>query len=141
MTAPRRAAAAAVAALLACALGGCSAPAAPTTLPGVSVRVLQYRSDIAPHQVQLEVVNGSDERIVVRSASLRGSGYAPALRWTDDDPAEIGAGVTVDLPARLTTAACGSTMRLSGLLRLADGTTRTVRAVDDHVHDFFAGHR
>ena len=132
MTTSRRAAAAAVAALLACALGGCAAPAAPTALPGVSVRVLQYRSDIAPHQVQLEVVNGSEQRIVVRSASLRGSGYAPALRWSDHDPAEIGAGVTVDLPARLTTAACGATMRLSGLLRLADGTTRTVRAVDDH---------
>lgn len=119
-----------VAALLVCALGGCASPAAPTTLPGVSIRVLQYRSDIAPHQVQLEVVNGSKRRIVVRSAALRGSGWAPALRWTEDDAAEIGPGVTVDLPVRLTTAACGSPTRLSGVLRLADGTTRTVRAAD-----------
>ncbi|GAA2751531.1 hypothetical protein [Amnibacterium kyonggiense] len=98
----------------------------------MSIRVLQYRSDIAPDQVQLRVVNGSEERIVVRAAALRGSGWTPALRWSDDDPAEIGAGVVVDLPARLTTADCGSTTRLSGLLRLADGTTRSVRAVDEH---------
>jgi hypothetical protein len=131
VTAARRTAAAAVVAVAAAALTGCSSPA-PSGLPGVSIRVLQYRSDIAPHRVQLEVVNASKHAVVVDAAAVSGSGYAPALRWADSDPAEIGAGTTVDLPVALTTASCGATPTLSGRLRLSDGTTRTVRATDSH---------
>jgi hypothetical protein len=132
VTVARTTTAAAIVLAAVAALSDCSSSASPTALPGVVVRVLQYRSDIAPHQVQLEVVNGSEERITVRAASLRGSGYAPSPQWSDSDAAEIGAGATVDLPARLTTARCGTRQPLSGVLRLADGTTRTVRAVDSH---------
>lgn len=137
MTGRRRAATASVvAAAAAVALAGCSSPAAappqPTALPGVSVRVVQYRSDIPLRHVQLEVVNDSAHRVVVAAASLRGSGWSPALRWSDDDAAEIGAGTTVDLPATLTRVSCAAASALSAELRLSDGTTRTVPAVDSH---------
>lgn len=131
MTPARRPAVLAAATVVSVVLAGCSATAS-GSLPGVHVLVLQYRSDIAPHRVQLEVVNGSKRTIVVDEASLSGSGYSPALRWADSDPAEIGAGATVDLPAALTTAGCSSPEALSAHLRLSDGTTRTVRAVDSH---------
>ena len=134
MSGRRRAATAAVAAA-AIALAGCSSPAAttrPTSLPGVSIRVVQYRSDIPVRRVQLEVVNDSAHIVVVAAASLRGSGWSPALHWSDDDPAEVRAGTTVDLPAELTTASCDARPALSARLRLSDGTTRTVRAVDSH---------
>ncbi|GAA4750016.1 hypothetical protein GCM10025783_23120 [Amnibacterium soli] len=119
------------------ALAGCSFPTAPapraTTLPGVSVRVVQYRSDIPLRHVQLEVVNGSARTVVVAAASLRGAGWSPAPHWSDDDPAEIRAGTTVDLPAALTTASCEARSPLSSArLRLPDGSTRTVRAEDSH---------
>ena len=132
MTATRRAAAATAAALLVPALAGCSAPAS-GPLADVSVRVVQYRSDIAPHRVQLEVVNDSADDVVVRSAALVGAGWSPAPSWTDeDDPATVRAGTTVDLPAALATASCGRRGPLGARLRLADGTIRTVRAVDLH---------
>jgi len=137
----RRAATVSVVAAAAVALAGCSSPAAspaatptlrPAALAGVSVRVVQYRSDIPLRHVQLEVVNGSAHGVVVAAASLRGSGWSPALRWSDDDPAEVRAGTTVDLPAVLTTASCGARPALTAGLRLSDGTTRTVPATDSH---------
>jgi hypothetical protein len=133
VTGSRRPAACTVALVASLALAGCSTPAPRAhSLPGVSVRVLQYRSDIAPRQVQLEVVNASEHDITVDAASLHGSGYSPALRWSDDDPARILAGTTVDLPAALTTASCDGPPVLSARLRLSDGTTRSVPAVDSH---------
>jgi hypothetical protein len=137
VTRRRRAAALSVAAAAAVALAGCASPAAPaphaTTLPGVSVRVVQYRSDIPLRHVQLEVVNASAHGVVVTAASLSGSGWSPALRWSDDDAAQVRAGTTVDLPAALTTASCGARSPLSSArLRVSDGTTRTVRAEDSH---------
>ena len=137
MTGRRRAATVSVVAVAAVALTGCSSPGAattprPTALPGVSVRVVQYRSDIPLRHVQLEVVNGSGHGVVVTAASLSGSGWSPGLRWSGDDPAEVRAGTTVDLPAALTTASCAARSGLSAVLRLSDGTTRTVPAVDSH---------
>lgn len=142
MTARRAAAGAVVAAA---ALAGCSSPAATpsattppaTTLPGVTVQVVQYRSDIPQRQVQIEVVNGSAHAVDVASARLRGAGWSPSPRWSDGDAAEIRAGTTVDLPVALTTATCGAGHPLSARLRLTDGTTRTVPAVD--VHGTLAG--
>jgi hypothetical protein len=89
------------------ALTGCAAPAEPqASLPSVSVRLLQYRSDIGPHRLQLQVVNGSSSPIVVRRARLLTSGYRTAPAWRDPVAAEIPAGATVDLPAQLGRAAC-----------------------------------
>lgn len=127
----RRAAAMAVVAAAAAALTGCSSPAA-TTLPGVTVQVMQYRSDIPQRRVQLEVVNGSAHAVVVAAAWLVGSGWSPSPRWSDSDAAEVRAGITVDLPVALTAPSCGAQHPLSARLRLADGSTRTVRAVDLH---------
>ena len=136
MTGRRRAATASVVAAAAVALAGCSSPGAttprPTALPGVSVRVVQYRSDIPLRQVQLEVVNGSAHGVDVVAASLEGSGWTPAPHWSDDDPAEVRAGTTVDLPAALTTASCDARPALSASIHLSDGTTRAVPAADSH---------
>lgn len=133
MTSARRPAAAAVAVVLVAALAGCTAPPpARRSVAGLHVLVLQYRSDIAVRHVQLEVVNGSKHRVVVDSAALVGSGWSPALRWADSDPAGIDAGATVDLPAALTTASCGAPAALSARVRLRDGTTRTVPVEDSH---------
>jgi hypothetical protein len=132
VTAPRRPAAAAAAVVLVAGLSGCTSAPSPQSVSGVHVLVLQYRSDIAIRHVQLEVVNGSKHRVVVDSAALGGSGYSPALRWTDSDPARIDAGATVDLPAALTTASCASAPALSARLRLQDGSTRTVPVEDSH---------
>lgn len=132
MTAARRVAAAAIALALVPALAGCTSAPPARSIAGVRLLVLQYRSDIATRHVQLEVVNGSKHRVVVRSAALAGSGYSPALRWSDGDPAAIDAGATVDLPAALTTASCGPAAALSARLRLSDGTTRTVPVEDSH---------
>lgn len=119
-----------VAALVA-GLSGCAAPAADRTA-GVSVVVLQYRSDIAPRRVQLEVVNRSREPLVVAAAALTGAGYAPAPRWTDSVPAEIPAGATVDLPVLLTRATCSGPARPVVRVRLADRSTSPVPTADSH---------
>jgi hypothetical protein len=129
----RTTAAAAVVVAVSAGLVACSTSSEPAPLHGVRVRVVQYRSDIAPHQVQLEVVNASEVDVTVASAVLRGAGYSPALRWTGtDDPALVRAGTTVDLPVALTTARCGPPGALEGVLRLADGSTRSVPAEDSH---------
>ncbi len=80
--------------------------------------------------MQLQVVNRSARAVVVDAASLTGGGYAPAPRWTDSTPAEIPAGATVDLPARLTRASCPGTMRPRVRLRLADGGGGPVPTTD-----------
>jgi hypothetical protein len=129
-----RLAAAALATGLAAALAACAAPAE-QPLGKVGVRLLQYRSDIAPHRLQLQVVNGSPTALVVRRARLLASGYRPAPAWTDPVPAEIPAGATVDLPAPLGAAACHGTAtpRAELTLSLQGGTrTVTVPTVDSH---------
>lgn len=131
MTRRVAAAAASAAALVVC-LGGCTAPApTQTSLRGVSVVLIQYRSDIAPHRVQIEVVNDSRHAVSVASATLSG-GYAPEPAWRDSSPARIGAGMTVDLPATLTRPLCTGAPVPRVRLRLADGTNRTVPTTDSH---------
>jgi hypothetical protein len=115
-------------------LAACGAPAQPP-LRHVSVRLLQYRSDIGPHRLQLEVVNGSGAPLVVRKARLLASGYRPAPAWTDPVPAEIPAGATVDLPAALTTAACdrpGTPRAELTVSRQGRTGTVTVPTLDSH---------
>lgn len=116
------------------ALGGCAAPAEPP-LTSVTVRLLQYRSDIGPHRLQLQVVNGSPSALVVRRARLVASGYRTAPVWRDPVAAEIPAGATVDLPAALGTADCSGSSRPRAELTLSrNGTTSTVTVptVDSH---------
>lgn len=121
-----------VAAGLIAAPAGCSTPAttADARLPGVHVRVLQYRSDIAQHRVQLQVVNASTRAVVVNRAVLEQAGFAPAPAWTDTDPAEIPAGGAVDLPAALSRASCAAGRQLQVRLTLRSGRTATVPATD-----------
>lgn len=122
---PAEAALAAAASLVLAACVPVAAP--PPSVRGVAVRLLQYRSDIAPHRVQLEVVNGSPSSLVVTRARLVGSRYRAAPSWSDRTPAEIPAGATVDLPAAVGTATCGSTPRPRAELTLAaEGRTATV---------------
>jgi hypothetical protein len=118
----------AVSSLTAC--SAASQPASPTAsspLRSVSVRLLQYRSDIGPHRLQLEVVNGSSSALVVRRARLLTSGYRTPPAWNDPVAAEIPAGATVDLPAALGAATCPRAGTPRAELTLAvKGTTRTV---------------
>jgi hypothetical protein len=128
--------AATLAAGIVAALAGCGSPAQPPPrLPSVSVLLIQYRSDIAPHRLQLEVVNGSSSAIVVRRARLLTSGYRTAPVWKDPVAAEIPAGATVDLPAQLGTAACGraGTPRAELTVERKGTTTSvTVPTTDSH---------
>lgn len=127
----RRPAAALAVATLVAGLSGCAAPAADPTA-GISVVVLQYRSDIAPRRVQLQVANRSAHAVTVAAATLTGAGYVPDPRWTDSDLAEIAAGATVDLPALLTRASCSGAPRAEVRLRLSDGTSAVVPTRDSH---------
>ena len=112
---------------------GCAAVPARGPVHGVRVTVLEYRSDLASRQVQLEVRNDSGRTIDVRSATLRGAGWSPAPRWTGDPATRIADGRTVDLPAALTTPVCTGARAPRAFLaiRFADGTRALpVRTVD-----------
>lgn len=139
MKAAARLVALTVAACVVAPLAACSAPAGPPSpsppaaaaLRSVSVRLLQYRSDIGPHRLQLQVVNGSAQALVVRRARLLTSGYRTAPTWRDSVPAEIPPGATVDLPAALGPATCARAGTPRAELTITGtgtgpGTTRTV---------------
>lgn len=96
------------------ALSGCAAPAprpVPTTSPaalpaGVSVEVLQYRSDYGPRILQVSVTNGSDAPLTVTRAAFSSPHFTADAEWartTEFDPGE-----TTDLRVQLAETDCSS---------------------------------
>ena len=96
---------------------------------GVSVSVLQYRSDYTNRSIEIKVTNAGDRPVLVSRAALSSTAFTGDTAWTSRDRADetsIDPGTSTDLPAVLTASACPgrepfrSTARLD--LRRADGT-------------------
>lgn len=101
-------------------LAGCVA--APPALPeGVSVLVVQQRSDVAERMAELRVHNGSDAALAFTAARLDDSRFASAVDIEREVRLEPGA--TSDLRFALPEPVCdGSTVRRTLTLTRADGT-------------------
>lgn len=103
--------AASVLALVLALVTACSAPPAPApstpTLPdGVSVAIVQLRGDVALRQAQVQVMNGSDEAVVVAGVAVEDPRFdGPATRVVDR-VSTIPAGGRVDIKVQLPPVAC-----------------------------------
>ena len=86
------------------ALAGCAVPT-PAGLPdGVTVDVLQGRTDYTSGTLVIRIVNESAEELVVSSASLDAPGFAEPATW--DRGTTVRAGTTVDLRASVPEQDC-----------------------------------
>lgn len=108
---------------------GSSGPEAIKTPPGVSVSVLQYRSDYTIRRIQIKVTNGGRVPVTVTAARLDSGAVGGEAAWLSRDRADettIAPGSSTDLPAALPDTDCtaaapfASTVRLD--LRLQAGT-------------------
>ena len=113
-------------------LAGC-APAAPAALPdGVTVEVLQGRTDYTSGTLVIRIVNDSPDDLVVSRASLNAPGFAGPATW--DRGTTVRVGTTVDLRATVPEPDCAEasgTPRVE--LTTGDGDRRstvTVEATD-----------
>jgi hypothetical protein len=96
--------------------------------PGVTVSVLQYRSDYTLRRLQLQVTNDGPAPIKVTAARVNSTAFDGLTSWQSRDQADettIAPGTSVDLPAALPASICRTaadfvTAQLS--LRSADGT-------------------
>jgi hypothetical protein len=131
--------------LLAVLAGGCSnestGPEEVALPAGVSVGVLQYRSDHTVRQIQITVTNAGTAPIRVAAARLDATGYSGQATWqskNEADDATIGPGEAIDLPAPLRPVDCTppastpapgppGTARLD--LREPDGTVKRTRPI------------
>jgi hypothetical protein len=108
-------------------LAGC-APAPLTSLPrGVTVQVLQYRSDYGPRMLEISVTNaGSRPLTVTRAAFVSSHFEAPAV-WKR--PTEVPQGLTRDLKVQLAKTRCAATASIPDAVvvsfTLADGRVGT----------------
>jgi hypothetical protein len=113
--------------------GSDATPAEVAAPAGVSVSVLQYRSDQAVRRIQLKVRNDGTAPVTVIGASLTAPGFVGDAAWTSrggPDDATIGPGEATDLPAALPAeVTCANTPRpgsATARLRLR-GTAATSR--------------
>lgn len=117
-------------------LGCGEASGSPTPGPaGVTVSVLQYRSDYTIRRMQLQVSNAGPAPVTVTTARLNSTAFSAEAAWRSRDRADettIAPGTSTDLPAPLPPSSCGgrssdhfqTTARLD--FRQADGSiTRT----------------
>lgn len=86
------------------ALAGCAAPVAPGLPAGVTVDVLQGRTDYTSGTLVIRIVNDSAEELVVTRASLDAPGFADPAVW--DRGTAVRAGTTVDLRADVPAPDC-----------------------------------
>ncbi len=85
-------------------LSGCAAQP-PASLPeGVTVSVLQNRSDPARERMQIRVENGTDDVLTITAASLSDERLDSGATWAG--ASRIPPGVTRDLPVDLPDATC-----------------------------------
>lgn len=97
---------------MAVALTGCTAspvpsPTASAAVPlpaGVSVELVQYRTDYGPRRIQLKVVNDSDAPVRVTALTLRSPLFADAV--STDRAQTIPPGTARDLPVDLAAGVC-----------------------------------
>jgi hypothetical protein len=108
-------AAAAILGLLASGCGGSGKPGPKTTqvaATGLTVSVLQWRTDYTVRRAQIEVSNGSSAPVKVTAARLTSTAFAGTATWQSRNQADettIGPGVATDLPAPLPPTNCQAT--------------------------------
>ncbi|WP_165069889.1 hypothetical protein [Marisediminicola senii] len=113
---------------------GASSPPGPSagTLPdGITVDLVQNRSDVAPRRIQVAVSNESGETVTVTSATLEAAQFVDPMPW-EGDTATVRPGTRANLPVSLSQPDCAeagtptpATVELA--MTLADGSP--VRAV------------
>lgn len=113
-------------------LAGCTQPAAAGLPDGVTVEVLQGRTDYASGTLVIRVVNGSDTNLAVAKARLESASFAKPAVW--DRGTTVRAGTTVDLRAPVPDADCaGEATRPS--VRLTLESRGVADAVSVHADD------
>ncbi len=122
----RRLAAALIALGAAAALSACAQPpedVAPPPLPeGVTVALVQWRSDVAARQAQVEVHNGTAEPIEIGDVAVTDPRLADVATRVIDKVSMVPAGGTVDIRIQLPEVSCAvfegaSTVQLTFLER------------------------
>lgn len=98
-------ASAAVLALVGCAASG-PAPEATGLPAGVTVELVQLRSDVAARQAQVQVRNGGDETLVIGEVRVADGRFADAAARPVARESRVPAGQTVDLRIQLPEMAC-----------------------------------
>lgn len=101
---PRLAVALSIALLAATA--GC-APVSDDALPaGVSVRLVQQRSDVAVHQAQVEIVNGTDVALTVEALTVSDPRFGADAERVLDRASHVAPGTTVGIRIQLPKPDC-----------------------------------
>ena len=75
---------------------------------GVTVSLIQLRSDVAANQAQVEVHNGTDEALMVGSLSVDDARFATAATRVLDRDSRVPAGRTVDIRIQLPEMDCAA---------------------------------
>ncbi len=123
----RRSAALLCALLAAGAMAGCGAPA--DALPsGVEAALLQQRSDVAAHQAQVRIRNGSDDDLVVGDVTVRDPRFRTPAGRVVDRTTTLAPGASVDVRIQLGQVDCDHADAAEPTLTLAytvDGEPRT----------------
>jgi hypothetical protein len=119
-------------AMSAFALVGCATePAALTALPeGVEVSVYQTRLDRGERQLEIRIVNGTEENLHITRADFDSTQLADTAHWIKDST-DINAGRTIDLRVLLPEAQCdyegAPTKQVTIGFLLEDGRSGTAR--------------
>jgi hypothetical protein len=94
----------AVLAAVSCNGAGASSPESTSVLKGLAAEVDQLRSDVPLNRVEIGVVNGGDETVIVDSLHVRIPGFRSGERLQKDSP--VKPGLTVNLPWPYGTVRC-----------------------------------
>ncbi|MCR2762977.1 hypothetical protein NQ152_05580 [Microbacterium sp. zg.B48] len=122
-------------------LAGCSATAtpeasAPAGLPaGVTVQLVQLRSDVAARQAQVEVHNGTDHDLTIGAVAVRDPRFAAPAGRVLERESLVRAGGTVDIRVQLPAMDCGVSDSGAGSVRVdytaGAGDVRAEVPIDD----------
>lgn len=128
---------------IAAALAGCTATHTPSPEPtslrlpaGISVAVLQQRSDYGPRRVHLAVANTSKRDVVVRGLTLT-TDYLTSPVVAEGLPYAVSAGTTIHFPAVLTAPDCAASAANPSVdaTVIAGGQTVTARVIPTQPFD------
>jgi hypothetical protein len=120
--------------LLVLALTGCAGPASAPLPDGVTAALFQNRFDYSLRQIEIKVINGSPDPLMVIRASLESNRFTEPAVW--DRPQLIPAGSARDLKVVLARPVCDggeATVALKLDFELPDGTpgTATITPTDE----------
>ena len=114
-------------------IAGCATPAATELPDDISVSVYQSRSDASAGLIDVRIVNGSSDPLVLTEATLETTQYAEPTTWSRGTT--LRAGATVDLRLELPAPVCPTPADAEPLVTLAfetpEGREGTARVVAD----------